>query len=77
VSGYTDKLGDAELNARLAESRANAVADYIKDIKRNANIVNNVGYGSTKMPPGVNTTSLPEARFLSRTVQIEIIKRIK
>ena len=53
------------------------MADYIKDIKRNANIVNNVGYGSTKMPPGVNTTSLPEARFLSRTVQIEIIKRIK
>lgn len=77
VSGYTDKLGDADLNARLAESRANAVADYIKDIKPNANIVNNVGYGSTKMPPGVTTTALPEARFLSRTVQIEILRRIK
>lgn len=77
VSGYTDKLGDADLNARLAESRANAVADYIKDIKPNANIVNNIGYGSTKMPPGVTTTALPEARFLSRTVQIEILRRIK
>lgn len=55
VSGYADKLGDAELNAQLAESeakRANAVADYIKDIKRNANIVNNVGYGSSKNASG-------------------------
>jgi len=77
VSGYTDKLGDADLNTRLAESRANAVADYIKDIKPNANIVNNIGYGSTKMPPGVGTDTLPEARFLSRTVQIEILRRIK
>lgn len=77
VSGYTDKLGDADLNAKLAESRANAVTEYIKDLKPNANIINNVGYGSTKMPPGVNTDTLPEARFLSRTVQIEILRRIK
>lgn len=77
VSGYTDKLGDPDLNTRLAVSRANAVADYIKDIKPNANIVNNVGYGSTKMPPGLGTDTLPEARFLSRTVQIEILRRIK
>ncbi|MFN8361542.1 MAG: OmpA family protein [Candidatus Kapaibacterium sp.] len=74
VVGYTDNLGEQDLNNRLATNRANAVAEYIKTIKRNATITRNEGVGSSRFPPGISSHSLPESRFLSRTVQIEILR---
>jgi len=73
VVGYTDNLGELDLNNRLASGRANAVADYIKSIKPTATIIRNEGVGSSRFPPGISSHSLPESRFLSRTVQIEIL----
>ncbi|MBI3260515.1 MAG: OmpA family protein [Ignavibacteriae bacterium] len=74
VVGYTDNLGEQDLNNRLATGRANAVAEYIKSIKPSATIIRNEGVGSTRFPPGISSHSLPESRFLSRTVQIEILR---
>ncbi|MBS1536167.1 MAG: OmpA family protein [Bacteroidetes bacterium] len=74
VVGYTDNLGELDLNNRLATGRANAVADYIKSIKPSATIIRNEGVGSSRFPPGISSHSLPESRFLSRTVQIEILR---
>ena len=74
VVGYSDNLGEQDLNNRLATGRANAVAEYIKNIKPSATIIRNEGVGSTRFPPGISSHSLPESRFLSRTVQIEILR---
>lgn len=77
VVGYSDNLGDIELNNRLAQSRAQAVSEHIRKVKPSANIVQIDGVGSAKMPPGISNHDLPESRFLSRTVQIEILRSWK
>jgi outer membrane protein OmpA-like peptidoglycan-associated protein len=74
VVGYSDNLGEQDLNNRLATGRANAVTEYIKSIKPSAKIIRNEGVGSSRFPPGISSHSLPESRFLSRTVQIEILR---
>ncbi len=74
VVGYTDNLGEQDLNNRLASGRATAVAEYIKSIQPSATIIRNEGVGSSRFPPGISSHSLPESRFLSRTVQIEILR---
>lgn len=74
VVGYTDNLGDPELNARLSSSRAEEVTNYIKRSKPSVNIIRSEGVAANKFPPGISSHDLPEARILSRTVQIEIIR---
>jgi hypothetical protein len=46
-------------------------------MRPNSNIVQIEGVGSSKLPPGIPSHELPESRFLSRTVQIEIIRSWK
>jgi outer membrane protein OmpA-like peptidoglycan-associated protein len=64
IIGYTDRLGEQQYNQSLAESRAKAVAtslgrasDLTIEAKGNSNLYNN---------------NLPEGRFYSRTVDIEV-----
>lgn len=77
IKGFSDNLGDLEANKRLSQTRANAVRDYIKSIAPKAKIIESIGVGSDEFPPGVRSYILPEERFISRTVQIEIRKELE
>jgi outer membrane protein OmpA-like peptidoglycan-associated protein len=77
IIGYSDNLGNPITNNRLSKSRAKTVSDFIRKIRPNSNIVQIDGVGSSKLPPGIPSHELPESRFLSRTVQIEIIRSWK
>jgi outer membrane protein OmpA-like peptidoglycan-associated protein len=74
ITGYTDKLGDPEINVDLAKQRARNTADYIKEIDLDANIIYTRGLVFEEFPPGIESYNTPAERFLSRTVLIEIIK---
>jgi len=77
IMGYSDNLGNAQSNLELSKERAETVYKYIRSIKPKSNIVKVNGLGSTALPPGIRSHELPESRFLSRTVQIEIIRTWK
>lgn len=77
IIGYSDNLGNAQSNLELSKERAETVYKYIRSIKPKSNIVKVNGLGSTALPPGIRSHDLPESRFLSRTVQIEIIRTWK
>ena len=77
IIGYSDNLGNAQSNLELSKKRAETVFKYIRSIKPKSNIVKVNGLGSTALPPGIRSHELPESRFLSRTVQIEIIRTWK
>lgn len=68
ITGYTDRLGDAEHNQRLAERRATAVARAL-GVSSFASIR---AEGSRTL---LYDNSLPEGRFYSRTIQIELDHR--
>ena len=67
ISGYTDNIGEDDLNQTLSEQRANAVADYIKS--KNIHSENFIikGYGKT-MPVLNNNTEA--GRMKNRRVEI-------
>ncbi|TAL67156.1 MAG: hypothetical protein EPN82_16435 [Bacteroidetes bacterium] len=79
VTGYTDQLGGDAYNMNLSSNRAKNVCDYIRQLadykKHNAEITQCLGVGFTKKPPQIYSYELPEERFLSRIVQIEIRRR--
>jgi len=77
IVGYSDNLGNAQSNLELSKERAETVYSYIKSIKPKSNIIKVNGLGSTALPPGIRSHELPESRFLSRTVQIEIMRTWK
>ena len=77
IIGYSDNLGNAQSNMELSKERAETVHRYIQSIKPKANIIKVDGLGATALPPGIQSHELPESRFLSRTVQIEIIRTWK
>ncbi|MCX6148257.1 MAG: OmpA family protein [Candidatus Kapabacteria bacterium] len=77
IRGYSDLLGNAEDNKRLSAVRANEVRDYIKSINSSANITEAIGLGSEKFAPGINSYNTPEERFMSRTVEIQIRKKLE
>ena len=77
IIGYSDNLGNAQSNLELSKERAETVYKYIRSIKPKSNIIKVNGLGSTALPPGIRSHELPESRFLSRTVQIEIIRTWK
>jgi OOP family OmpA-OmpF porin len=77
IKGYSDNLGNAQSNLELSKERAETVYKYIRSIKPKSNFIEVVGLGSTALPPGIRSHELPESRFLSRTVQIEIIRTWK
>ncbi|MBM2814669.1 MAG: OmpA family protein [Ignavibacteria bacterium] len=69
IYGYTDKIGDEDINRRISERRAKVVARRldIPDIQV-------AGLGETKL---LYDNKLPEGRFYCRTVTINIITPIK
>ncbi len=79
VAGYTDMLGSPDENAALSQRRADIVCDYINELfNKNGNDINIIscsGVGFAMKPPQIKSYELPEERFLSRTVQVEIRHR--
>lgn len=69
IEGYTDRLGDDEHNRKLSEDRATAVKDALGVTGAQV-----VGYGETKM---LETNDLPEGRFYSRTVVVQVETRVQ
>ncbi|MFP4529137.1 MAG: OmpA family protein [Candidatus Kapaibacterium sp.] len=74
ITGYTDNLGNPEINIELAAERARNTAGFIKEIKPDANIIYAKGLVFEEFPPGIDSYDTPPERFLSRTVLIEIIR---
>ena len=72
IVGYTDKLGNEDFNRKLANDRANSIAEYMKKVAPSAKITAVNGLAFDDYPPGIYSYNTPEERFLSRTVQIEI-----
>lgn len=72
IIGYADKLGNANFNRTLSNTRAKQVSSNVKKIASNARISRGEGIGSLSFPPGINSYDTPEERFLSRTVQINV-----
>lgn len=64
VIGYTDSMGDEEINKRISESRAKSVADRLNIRKAEVQ-----GIGEEEL---LYDNSTPEGRFYCRTVQIII-----
>jgi outer membrane protein OmpA-like peptidoglycan-associated protein len=77
VMGYTDPLGTPKLNKNLSRKRAENTAAFIKKILKGIKVEQSRGYASEAFPPGINSYSTPIERFLSRTVFIEILNKIK
>ncbi len=74
VRGFADMLGNAEFNRKLSARRAQSVCNTInKYLKKKVN-VDCSEVATDKFPPGIDSYNTPEERFLSRTVQIEVIR---
>jgi outer membrane protein OmpA-like peptidoglycan-associated protein len=66
VSGFTDKLGSADVNQRLSEGRAKSVSELLKG-KTQETTARGVGARQLIYP-----NDIPEGRFLSRTVEVRV-----
>ncbi|MFQ3594747.1 MAG: OmpA family protein [Sphingomonadaceae bacterium] len=70
VFGHTDSTGSAELNQRLSEERARAVADTLIGFGVNPARINTRGFGFNQ-PVASNDT--PEGRARNRRVEMRVI----
>ncbi|MEN9282500.1 MAG: hypothetical protein RL594_1435 [Bacteroidota bacterium] len=75
VLGYSDDLGNPTQNLRLSELRARAVADRLRSLRPDCEVVRVEGLASGRYPIGVTSYELPEQRFMSRTVQLVLERR--
>jgi outer membrane protein OmpA-like peptidoglycan-associated protein len=66
VYGYTDRIGDEEYNRKLAERRATAVSNIIKQKKKDVKI-ETFDVGEKVL---IFDNDTPVGRHLSRTVQV-------
>ena len=69
ITGYTDRIGDAEYNRKLSEGRANATAGALGIPAERA-----TGVGETTP---LYDNELPEGRFYSRTVNVIVETAVK
>ena len=69
VNGYTDKLGDEDINERISKRRARAVARRLNIPGAEVN-----GLGESEL---LYNNDLPEGRYYCRTVQIIIETPVK
>ncbi len=71
VRGFADLLGNAKFNQELSLKRANAVCSVLKNTMQRR-VTLRCDEVSAGYPPGIESYTTPEERFLSRTVQIEV-----
>lgn len=72
--GYTDELGSSDLNQQLAIKRARNAAATLAKLRPDVIITKVEGVANARFPVGVTSYALPEQRFMSRTVQLEVIE---
>jgi outer membrane protein OmpA-like peptidoglycan-associated protein len=72
IKGYTDYLGSSSENMQLSQQRADAIANYIQHSWHTGTIVSKYGVADREYVFGISSYDLPEERFLSRTVVIEV-----
>lgn len=73
LSGYTDLLGNSELNMKLSQARANAVKTSLIDLGIDATRINTQGFGD--LAPVV-ANAQQESSFYDRRVMIKLISPI-
>lgn len=71
VEGHTDNVGNADMNQRLSEARANTVANYLASKGVDAKNLSPAGFGMTK-PVAPNTTLANKA--LNRRIEFVVDK---
>ncbi|MCS6809199.1 MAG: OmpA family protein, partial [Bacteroidota bacterium] len=64
ATGYTDRLGNADVNQRLSEGRAKSVADALRSGQ-----ISSLGVGNRRP---LYSNDLPEGRFYNRTVEVRV-----
>jgi len=69
IEGHTDAEGTDERNARLADRRARAVADFLSQNGVDARRLTTIGYGATR-PIGDNSTE--EGRAKNRRIEFTV-----
>jgi outer membrane protein OmpA-like peptidoglycan-associated protein len=74
VTGSTDKLGEALYNEKLSQQRADNVSQYLRKMIPNVNIKESKGVGFNQ---NNIDNDIPEGRFYSRTVLIEVETPVK
>jgi outer membrane protein OmpA-like peptidoglycan-associated protein len=72
VAGYASKTGSKELNQKLTDARAQAVADYLREVGNipMRRILAPAGYGATHR---ASTASDPQGRALDRRVDVKVL----
>lgn len=74
VRGFADLLGNAEFNRKLSQRRAESVCIEIRKHLTKRVSIECTDITTDRYPPGIESNATPEERFLSRTVQIEVLK---
>ncbi len=69
VGGYTDNVGNNDMNQALSEHRASSVRDYLVESGVNSNAVTAQGYGNTQP---VATNDNPTGRQQNRRVELVV-----
>jgi outer membrane protein OmpA-like peptidoglycan-associated protein len=72
IAGYASSTGSKELNQKLTDARAEAAADYLREVKNipMRRILAPAGYGATH-PAATNTD--PQGRELNRRVDVKVL----
>ncbi len=70
VRGHTDNTGGAELNQKLSESRAKAVADYLKGKGIDGSRLTSEGFGPNKP---IDTNDTEAGRSRNRRVEFKLM----
>lgn len=69
IEGYTDNVGDAQMNLALSEQRAEAVKTIMVEAGVPAEDISATGYGDANP---VDTNETPEGRAHNRRITYEI-----
>lgn len=70
IEGHTDSVGAADYNMSLSESRANSIANYLKQRDVAAMRITTVGFGEHQ-PVATNDT--PQGRQQNRRVELKVL----
>ncbi len=71
VAGHTDSRGDADMNRRLSQARAEAVAEALEDAGVAAERLTAVGYGPSR-PIADNATAVGRAK--NRRIELTVLR---